>query len=47
MAEKQKTICDVVNMTGVGLHTGINVNLTIVPKEANFGIIFKRTDIEN
>lgn len=47
MTEKQKTICDVVKMTGVGLHTGINVSLDIHPATANSGIKFRRVDLEN
>jgi len=31
----------------VGLHTGINVNLSIKPAEVNSGIIFKRTDVDD
>ena len=41
----QKTIKKPINISGIGLHTGINANLTIKPAQANSGIIFKRTDI--
>ena len=44
-ALKQKTIKQAIFLKGVGLHTGIESNLTIKPAEPNTGIIFKRTDI--
>lgn len=47
MSEKQKTIVDVVEVTGVGLHTGVNVNLNLQPSAANTGIKFKRVDLDN
>ena len=43
----QKTIKSLVQLEGVGLHNGINANLSIKPAEANSGILFKRTDIED
>ena len=42
----QKTINEVVKLSGVGLHNGLNVNLTIRPAEENFGIKFCRTDVD-
>ncbi len=41
----QKTINDEIKLYGVGLHNGINVNLTIKPANENFGIKFCRVDI--
>ena len=41
----QKTINDKIKFQGVGLHNGINVNLTVKPASENFGIKFCRTDI--
>jgi UDP-3-O-[3-hydroxymyristoyl] N-acetylglucosamine deacetylase len=41
----QKTINDRIELKGVGLHNGIDVNLTIKPAEPNSGINFKRIDI--
>lgn len=46
MTEKQKTLCGVVGMSGVGLHTGVNVTLRLVPSDANSGIKFTRVDLE-
>ena len=42
----QKTIKKILTFKGVGLHSGLNANLTIKPAEPNTGIIFKRTDIK-
>lgn len=46
MSEKQKTICGVVKITGVGLHSGINASVNICPSDENTGIKFKRVDLE-
>jgi|TARA_B100000315_G_scaffold204372_1_gene197735 UDP-3-O-[3-hydroxymyristoyl] N-acetylglucosamine deacetylase len=43
----QKTIKEQVELDGIGLHNGIKVNLRLKPAEANSGIKFKRTDINN
>ena len=43
----QKTIKDLIEFEGVGLHSGIKVNLCLKPAEVNSGIKFKRTDIED
>ena len=43
----QKTIKDNIQLEGVGLHNGIKVNIFLKPAEVNFGIKFKRTDIED
>ena len=43
----QKTLKNIVSFEGVGLHTGIEVKVRIMPAEINSGIIFKRTDIKN
>lgn len=42
---KQRTVKQAVSTTGVGLHGGVKVNLTIRPAEINTGIIFRRTDV--
>ncbi len=41
----QKTIKNNVSFNGVALHTGVNVNVCIKPASPNFGIVFKRTDL--
>jgi UDP-3-O-[3-hydroxymyristoyl] N-acetylglucosamine deacetylase len=44
---KQKTINNIIKVSGVGLHSGNNVNLTIKPAKPNSGIVFVRTDLTN
>ena len=41
----QKTINQNITFKGVGLHSGLEANVTIKPAEPNAGIVFKRTDI--
>jgi UDP-3-O-[3-hydroxymyristoyl] N-acetylglucosamine deacetylase len=41
----QKTIKNTVSFNGVALHSGLNVNICIKPAEPNFGIVFKRVDL--
>jgi len=41
----QKTINETIKLYGVGLHNGINANLTVKPASENFGIKFCRTDV--
>ena len=43
----QKTIQDTIELNGVGLHNGKDVNLCLKPAEVGSGIKFKRTDINN
>ncbi len=42
---KQRTLKNTIRATGVGLHTGEKVYLTIQPAEVNSGIIFRRVDL--
>jgi len=42
----QKTILKTVSFSGVGLHNGLNVNLSLKPAEPNTGILFKRIDLK-
>jgi len=42
----QKTIKNIISLNGVGLHSGIDVRIKILPSEPNTGIIFKRTDLQ-
>jgi UDP-3-O-[3-hydroxymyristoyl] N-acetylglucosamine deacetylase len=42
----QKTIKEIIKLKGIGLHNGLNVNLTIKPASPNSGIIFKRVDLK-
>jgi len=43
----QKTIKNNVSFSGVALHSGVNVNISIKPAEPNYGIVFKRVDLKN
>jgi UDP-3-O-[3-hydroxymyristoyl] N-acetylglucosamine deacetylase len=42
---KQRTLKNPVQATGVGLHTGERVDLTLRPAPANSGIVFRRVDL--
>lgn len=43
---RQRTLNNVIRATGVGLHTGEKVYLTLHPAPVNTGIIFRRTDLD-
>ncbi len=47
MMLNQRTIAKKVSVTGIGIHSGKTVTLTLHPAEADFGIKFKRIDIPN
>ncbi|MEO8157226.1 MAG: UDP-3-O-acyl-N-acetylglucosamine deacetylase [Betaproteobacteria bacterium] len=42
---KQRTLKNIVRATGVGLHTGEKVYLTLRPAAPNSGIVFRRVDL--
>lgn len=42
---RQRTLKEIVKTTGVGLHSGRKVTLTLRPAAANTGIIYRRTDL--
>jgi len=42
---KQRTLKNVIKATGVGLHTGEKVYLTLRPAPADTGIVFRRVDL--
>ena len=44
---KQRTLRNSIKAIGVGLHTGIKVNMELMPAEVNSGIRFIRTDIDS
>ena len=35
-----------IEFSGIALHSGLNVNISIRPADVNFGIVFKRVDIK-
>jgi len=45
MVEKQRTLAKETTLSGKGLHTGINANITFKPAPANYGYKFCRTDL--
>jgi UDP-3-O-[3-hydroxymyristoyl] N-acetylglucosamine deacetylase / 3-hydroxyacyl-[acyl-carrier-protein] dehydratase len=46
MSEKQRTLKGIVKVNGIGLHTGLQVNLEIHPAPDNHGYKFQRIDLE-
>ncbi|MDB2674942.1 bifunctional UDP-3-O-[3-hydroxymyristoyl] N-acetylglucosamine deacetylase/3-hydroxyacyl-ACP dehydratase [Flavobacteriales bacterium] len=46
MPQLQNTILSENKLNGVGLHTGLNTNITFKPAKVNSGICFVRTDLE-
>jgi UDP-3-O-[3-hydroxymyristoyl] N-acetylglucosamine deacetylase/3-hydroxyacyl-[acyl-carrier-protein] dehydratase len=46
MSKKQKTIQKEICLSGVGLHTGNTVKMTIKPAPVNHGFAFSRVDLE-
>nr|MCH9798851.1 UDP-3-O-acyl-N-acetylglucosamine deacetylase [Betaproteobacteria bacterium] len=42
---KQRTLKKKVSTTGVGLHNGVKVELTLLPAAIDSGIVFRRTDL--
>ena len=43
---KQRTLINIIRATGIGIHTGKKVYLTLKPAPANLGIVFCRTDLD-
>ena len=42
----QKTLNNEVSFSGIGLHSGKNIDVTLIPSNSNSGITFKRTDLK-
>jgi UDP-3-O-[3-hydroxymyristoyl] N-acetylglucosamine deacetylase/3-hydroxyacyl-[acyl-carrier-protein] dehydratase len=45
MPDKQRTIKKAITVSGTGLHTGLDANLTFNPAPENFGFKFQRIDL--
>ncbi len=45
MAEKQRTLKAPITFTGKGLHTGVDVKMTLKPAPDSHGYVFKRMDL--
>ena len=43
---RQRTLKNVIRATGVGIHTGRKVFMTLRPAAVNTGIVFRRTDLD-
>src|ERR1043165_7589800 len=43
----EQTLAGPIEFTGVGLHTGENATLRILPAPAGKGIVFRRVDLDN
>ncbi|AXA33067.1 UDP-3-O-acyl-N-acetylglucosamine deacetylase [Francisella adeliensis] len=41
----QKTISKEFSVTGIGLHSGVDVSMTVKPADINSGIVFRRADL--
>ena len=46
-AHLEQTIAEPLEFTGVGLHSGAPVTMTLLPAPAGSGIVFRRTDLDN
>ena len=46
-AHCEQTIRSEIEFTGVGLHSGAEVSMRLVPAPAGSGIVFRRTDLDN
>ena len=44
--DKQHTLAESISISGTGLHTGINVDMTLKPANPGFGFQFQRTDLD-
>ncbi|HVF97880.1 MAG TPA: bifunctional UDP-3-O-[3-hydroxymyristoyl] N-acetylglucosamine deacetylase/3-hydroxyacyl-ACP dehydratase [Flavisolibacter sp.] len=47
LSQFQQTIASAVSISGVGIHSGLTVDVQIKPADANTGIVFKRIDLPN
>ena len=41
----QKTLSKSISFKGIGLHSGKNVSMKVIPAKDNEGIVFKRVDL--
>lgn len=44
-AVKQQTLKSAISCSGIGLHSGEKVSMTLHPADPGFGIVFRRTDV--
>lgn len=43
---KQRTLKSLIRATGVGLHSGVKVNLVLRPAAPHTGVVFRRVDLD-
>jgi UDP-3-O-[3-hydroxymyristoyl] N-acetylglucosamine deacetylase len=43
----EQTIAEPIDFTGVGLHSGVQVSMRLLPAPGGSGIVFRRTDLDN
>ncbi|MED5453118.1 MAG: UDP-3-O-acyl-N-acetylglucosamine deacetylase [Verrucomicrobiota bacterium] len=43
----QQTLAKPVSFSGIGLHSGNDVSMTLLPAPPNTGVVFRRVDLEN
>ncbi|UTW63334.1 bifunctional UDP-3-O-[3-hydroxymyristoyl] N-acetylglucosamine deacetylase/3-hydroxyacyl-ACP dehydratase [bacterium SCSIO 12741] len=46
MSDKQKTLANEITLSGIGLHTGKHVNITLKPAPVDHWYVFKRVDLD-
>ena len=46
VSQKQQTLAQTISFQGTGLHTGVQVTMTIEPAAEGHGIVFQRIDLE-
>ena len=46
-APLEHTLADTVELSGIGLHSGAQVTMRLLPAPAGSGIVFRRTDLDN
>ncbi len=46
MSTKQQTIKSPISFSGKGLHTGVQVTMNVIPASADYGIVFRRVDMD-
>ena len=44
--KNQYTINKEISFTGIGLHSGENIDVTLIPANSNSGIVFIRSDLQ-
>ncbi len=43
---QQRTLNNTIRATGVGLHSGNKIHITLRPAPVNHGIVFRRVDLD-